>query len=143
VKKVSKKSKNLIVRKQDGEDSEVLNQIQERLVSIENKIELLINKLSSQTPERHFEQPRHRDRDRHDGGFKERNLFKVICAECGNECQVPFKPSSGRPVYCKECFSKRKNSGNFVRENDNFSMHTEDRESFSPKRRFSFKRKRR
>ena len=30
------------------------------------------------------------------------------CSDCGNDCKVPFKPIEGRPVYCRECFSKRK-----------------------------------
>ena len=42
------------------------------------------------------------------GGPKE--MFKTTCAECHKECEVPFKPSGDRPVYCKECFSKRKNA---------------------------------
>ena len=42
------------------------------------------------------------------GGPKE--MFKAKCAECQKECEVPFKPSGDRPVYCKECFSKRKNA---------------------------------
>ena len=47
------------------------------------------------------------------GGFggRPRELFKATCAECKKECEVPFKPSGDRPVYCKECFSKRKESG--------------------------------
>ena len=45
-----------------------------------------------------------------DGG-RPKEMFKATCAECHKECDVPFKPSGDRPVYCKECFSKRKNSG--------------------------------
>ncbi len=47
------------------------------------------------------------------GGFdrQAREMHKVICSECKKECEVPFKPSGDRPVYCKECFSKRKESG--------------------------------
>jgi|SRR3989338_8320656 len=30
--------------------------------------------------------------------------FKVICDKCKKECEVPFKPTSGKPIYCKECF---------------------------------------
>ena len=40
------------------------------------------------------------------GGPKE--MHKAVCAECGQECEVPFKPSGDRPVYCKECYSKHK-----------------------------------
>lgn len=31
----------------------------------------------------------------------------AICAECGKPCQVPFRPSGDKPVYCKNCFDKR------------------------------------
>lgn len=43
------------------------------------------------------------------GGFgRPRELHKAVCAECKQECEVPFKPSGDRPVYCKSCFAKRK-----------------------------------
>ena len=47
------------------------------------------------------------------GGFGggPREMHKAICAECKKECEVPFKPREDRPVYCKECFSKRKEGG--------------------------------
>ncbi|MCZ2809201.1 MAG: DNA-directed RNA polymerase [Candidatus Bathyarchaeota archaeon] len=37
-----------------------------------------------------------------------REMHKAVCAECGKECEVPFKPSGSRPVYCRECFAKRR-----------------------------------
>lgn len=40
--------------------------------------------------------------------FGPREMHKATCSECGKECEVPFKPAEGRPVYCKECFSKKK-----------------------------------
>lgn len=36
-----------------------------------------------------------------------REMHKAKCSECGAECEVPFKPSGDRPVYCKECFRKK------------------------------------
>jgi CxxC-x17-CxxC domain-containing protein len=36
-----------------------------------------------------------------------RTLFSAVCSECGKETQVPFKPTPGKPVYCRECFQKR------------------------------------
>lgn len=35
-----------------------------------------------------------------------RQMFDAICAECGAPTQVPFEPTSGRPVYCQECFRR-------------------------------------
>ena len=37
-----------------------------------------------------------------------REMFTATCAECGCEAKIPFQPTSDRPVYCSECFAKRK-----------------------------------
>jgi CxxC-x17-CxxC domain-containing protein len=37
-----------------------------------------------------------------------RELHKTVCAECGAETEVPFAPSAARPVYCRDCFRKRR-----------------------------------
>lgn len=37
-----------------------------------------------------------------------REMHKAICAECGSECEVPFKPMEGKPVYCRDCFAKHR-----------------------------------
>jgi len=43
------------------------------------------------------------------GGFGEpRQMFKAVCADCGKETEVPFKPTEGRPVYCRECYQKHR-----------------------------------
>ena len=39
---------------------------------------------------------------------QEREMFTTTCGDCGNECQVPFKPKEDRPVYCNECFPNHK-----------------------------------
>jgi len=48
-----------------------------------------------------------------EGGFGRsfggpRKMHKATCADCGEECEVPFKPIEGRPVYCKECYPKHR-----------------------------------
>ncbi len=35
-----------------------------------------------------------------------REMHKAICSKCKKECEVPFKPTEGRDVFCKDCFSK-------------------------------------
>lgn len=40
--------------------------------------------------------------------FRAREMHEAICAECGKKCEVPFKPIEGKPVFCRECFIKRK-----------------------------------
>lgn len=32
-------------------------------------------------------------------------MFDATCSKCGKRCQVPFKPSGDRPIYCKDCFA--------------------------------------
>lgn len=42
--------------------------------------------------------------------------FKAVCADCGEECEIPFNPTEGRPVKCDACFRKgrdnRRGGGN-------------------------------
>ena len=37
-----------------------------------------------------------------------RDVSTVVCAECGRETTVPFKPHLSRPVYCASCFTKQR-----------------------------------
>lgn len=37
-----------------------------------------------------------------------REMFKITCADCGKESEVPFKPDGNRPVYCRDCFEKHR-----------------------------------
>ena len=41
---------------------------------------------------------------------RERVETTTTCSACGKETTVPFKPTQGRPVLCKECFQQRKTS---------------------------------
>lgn len=47
------------------------------------------------------------------GGFDrdDREMFKVTCDDCGRRCEVPFKPSSDKPVFCSDCFGKGDGAG--------------------------------
>jgi CxxC-x17-CxxC domain-containing protein len=40
-----------------------------------------------------------------------RQMFPATCASCGQQTEVPFKPSGSRPVYCRDCFQAQKSSG--------------------------------
>ena len=37
-----------------------------------------------------------------------REMHKAVCSECKKDCEVPFKPTEGKPVFCRECYAKRK-----------------------------------
>ncbi len=52
-----------------------------------------------------------RKRGRHKNGSYQKSfepLVEVVCDECGAVTKVPFKPTQGKPVYCRECYEKRK-----------------------------------
>ena len=34
--------------------------------------------------------------------------YTVICADCNESATVPFRPTTGRPVYCRPCFNARR-----------------------------------
>jgi CxxC-x17-CxxC domain-containing protein len=83
----------------------------QKLVCLETKIDTVLSRLSERTvpvPRQPLVNvpPEHANNTR--------PMYKVICADCGRHCEVPFRPSVGRAVYCKECFTKRKASGNLT-----------------------------
>ena len=45
-----------------------------------------------------------KDSGRFNSGNK--RMYKVVCDKCGKECEVPFRPTSGKPIYCSQCFSE-------------------------------------
>ena len=42
---------------------------------------------------------------------RERVETQTACSACGKVTTVPFKPTQGRPVFCRECFQQRKFAG--------------------------------
>ena len=54
------------------------------------------------------------DRGSRNSRDNEREDTEVTCADCGNQCTVPFVPRSNKPVYCSDCFRQNKpqDSGN-------------------------------
>lgn len=47
-----------------------------------------------------------RNDNRGNGNRPQRQLFDVVCSECGRPCKVPFEPRGDRPVYCSDCFRR-------------------------------------
>src|SRR3989344_3618999 len=46
------------------------------------------------------------------GGREERGrMYDAICSNCGKNCQVPFKPTGSKPVFCSDCFRKNESGG--------------------------------
>jgi CxxC-x17-CxxC domain-containing protein len=44
--------------------------------------------------------------------FHQGEMHNAVCSECGNPCEVPFKPDPDRSVFCQACWKKRKSSRN-------------------------------
>ncbi|MFA5022347.1 MAG: CxxC-x17-CxxC domain-containing protein [Patescibacteria group bacterium] len=55
--------------------------------------------------------------------FDNKRMFEAVCDKCGNKCEVPFKPTSGKPVYCSQCFDK--NASPLVKSPDQFKQQFE------------------
>ena len=52
--------------------------------------------------------------DRGGRSFPKPELFSAVCSTCGKNCEVPFRPSSDKPVYCSGCFGKKSGNPPFV-----------------------------
>ena len=44
-------------------------------------------------------------------------LFPATCSTCGKGCEVPFRPSGDRPIFCRDCFGEKRGAadGGYVR----------------------------
>lgn len=97
----------------------MLKQVQQQLTYLDKKIDALmgqgVQNIQIPQPVQSSRPPEHRpSNDR-----AQRTMYKVVCADCRKECEVPFKPSGDRPVYCRECFGKRKAQSPFKPGADN------------------------
>jgi len=49
--------------------------------------------------------------NRTSGRGEDRPMFDATCADCGDNCKVPFQPNGDKPVFCSNCFGDKKNAG--------------------------------
>lgn len=42
--------------------------------------------------------------------YRDDGMFSAVCDDCGRDCQVPFRPTGEKPIYCSRCFEKRGNT---------------------------------
>lgn len=47
------------------------------------------------------------------GRSKPREMHQATCSKCGKQCEVPFKPTGEKPVYCSNCFAKNGKDSHF------------------------------
>ncbi len=67
--------------------------------------------------------PRFNDRGSNRGPVE---MHKAICDNCRRECEVPFRPTSGKPVYCSNCFENQRGGSESIRSEGR----NEDRQMF-------------
>jgi len=39
-------------------------------------------------------------------GLDRPQMYRATCANCGNECEVPFRPTGAKPIFCNNCFDR-------------------------------------
>ena len=59
-------------------------------------------------------------------------MHRAICSGCGKDCEVPFRPTGEKPVFCSNCFGKKDNSGN-----SRFEKRDSSRPNFMDKQMYS------
>ncbi len=57
-------------------------------------------------------------------------LHQAICAKCGQECDVPFKPTGNKPVYCRSCFRENEGSAEPRGRSNDFERNAPSRDRF-------------
>jgi len=65
-------------------------------------------------------------------------MHKAICSDCGKNCEVPFRPTGDKPVFCSDCFKNKgdngsrnfRGGGNRDFDKRNFQPRFDDRRSF-------------
>ena len=65
-----------------------------------------------------------------DSGRDRATMHNAVCDDCWDDCEVPFKPSSDKPVFCSECFGKNKSND---RKSNNCEVSLEQFEMLSEK----------
>lgn len=56
------------------------------------------------------------------GTSRDYEMTRVTCSSCGTQCEVPFKPTSSKPVYCNACFAKKDRVTSDTHSNKDFDI---------------------
>jgi CxxC-x17-CxxC domain-containing protein len=89
----------------------LMGKLLERLTLLERKMDTVISQTSSKGSGHNSGAPAAVNRPPQapaPQAPKERQMYEAICANCSKVCEVPFRPSENRAVYCKVCFAQKK-----------------------------------
>lgn len=110
--KKSSKSKNKSAGpKVDPYLEGLMAKLLDRLVGLERKVDVVISQTTGKSSSGGDHSKPLQNYQTQQPPRKERTLYEAICADCHKVCEVPFRPSEDRAVYCKECFAKRRAGG--------------------------------
>ena len=71
------------------------------------------------------------------GGFRDRDsgrrpeMHEITCSKCGKQCEVPFKPTGEKPVFCSDCFRQEGGSSSSFSSRDNNSSSGMSQEQYN------------
>ena len=102
--------------KADNDIAAMMTQIQGQLAVLDQKLDSFMTKsLTELAQALAASKPAPRPQVQTPGPLRPQNeypprrqMYAVVCFECGKDTELPFKPNGNRPVYCKECFAMRK-----------------------------------
>ncbi len=55
-------------------------------------------------------------------------MYSATCANCGKQCEVPFRPTGSKPVLCRDCFQNNRGSDSRRPEQRSFDRPNFDRD---------------
>ncbi|MDX9893447.1 MAG: CxxC-x17-CxxC domain-containing protein [Patescibacteria group bacterium] len=64
------------------------------------------------------DRPKHYDRSGNKNFGRDKTMYIATCDNCGDKCEVPFRPTGDKPVYCNKCFNQINDSNRGRNENE-------------------------
>ncbi len=81
---------------------------------------------------KNFSRKRDSGNNRRERGEKSQ-MHSAVCSDCGKNCEVPFRPTGNKPVYCNSCFGKEGDTSLRRRDGDSRRREKESKKMFPAK----------
>jgi len=66
--------------------------------------------------------------------FRDRpTMHQAVCDKCGASCEVPFRPSGDKPIFCNNCFDRKGGRDDRPRRADNSQQLKEQLDNINAK----------
>lgn len=60
-------------------------------------------------------------------------MHQATCDKCGVSCEVPFRPSGDKPIFCNNCFNRKGGRDDRPRRTDNSQQLKEQLDNINAK----------